>query len=167
MRAMWEVVKRFPNLPPFGPAWFGVLTETQHPLAALRLMWILHNVWQDRDERVEQRYREVEYGGMFSNPELWHRMDEARKKEKGEIPATEQDGIVMEGSGLKITQDVSPFWQQYRQAVDGTLDMGQPDADLLDALEAAKQNAPVARPRGIVDDTDGGIVDMTPGPRGR
>lgn len=156
---MWGLLRQFPTMEPFGPAWFGVLREVNHPLSELRMRWIFENQLLDRDEAIEQRYVEVEYGGMFSNFELWRKVQESKSGEKAAVASQEAAGQpIIPAGGFRIIQDVTPFWEMYNEAQGGALDLGETPQELLDELEEIRATSPPLRqPRDIVA-LDGGIV---------
>lgn len=69
-------------MPPFGKRWFRVMRELNygHPVAQLRLHWILLNTQEDRRLDAEHRRNDIEYGGFFANPEVYFKLKGVDKK---------------------------------------------------------------------------------------
>jgi hypothetical protein len=146
---MWELLKRFPTMPPFGSSWFGVLNEFGHPLADLRLSWILENHFLDQQESRKSKESDLEFAGFLANPSF---VSEYLKQRDGKAAPVAE---AVRSEGVKLVTDTSPFWDKMRRVEAGEVVLRPASQDERDALAKVRNGVPVGpvrRPRATLDD---------------
>lgn len=116
------MLKAFPNQPPFGPEWFGVMRDADHPLTVFRQNWMLLNIQEDERIEAETRQQEIEYGGFFANPDVYRAVDRHRKglpidEDEDDTPKEQNANAVQDP--FRIVVDTSPFTERLQKAAAG------------------------------------------------
>lgn len=162
MRLWWELLRRFPMLPPFGPAWFGVLSDQENPLAFLRLDWIATMLGMDRTEEDERRLNEMDYLASFWNLEGVRKAREIRLGEQAPVASGEVPEAPLT-TPIRIIEDTSEWKRRLEAAEAGTLELSV-DPDLIEQMQQSKEarRAQQERERGTL--VDEGPVDPSEWP---
>lgn len=129
----WELLKRFPNQPPFGESWFGAMRDTDHPLAVLRILWIKFNIELDEMQSRERRKDEIEYGGFFASPDVYFKYKGL--EEKSQTVA-----------GIKIVTDDSAYDRKIEDALAGKGAPSEVRSDIAERIARHKRDS------GLLDD---------------
>jgi hypothetical protein len=136
-------------MPPFGKRWFRVLRELDHdhPIALLRLHWMMLNMGEDHRLEMERRREEIEYGGFFANPEVYAHMKGHAKK-----------------SPFQVVQDTSEYDRKMDMAARGEVPVGRRRTDVAalvarKRIEAQAQQRPTRPVAALGPDDDDLIIE--------
>jgi hypothetical protein len=139
LRAWWGILKQFPNQPPFGELWFRYLKDTNSIIGQLRLMWIVLNQQKDKEQDYERRKSEIEYGGLFANPEVYFKVVKGDKED-----------MSSSGEAFKIVYDSSDFDRRLNLAMEGNPEIHEPRPDVAERIRAKREQIAEAKQNGIV-----------------
>ena len=98
-------------MPPFGEKWFAALRDVEDPIAILRLEWIFLSIAEDERRTAERRKDEIEYGGLFANPDVYAQVKDVERKGRRST------------AGFSIEIDTSAYDARFDRAVAGHADV--------------------------------------------
>lgn len=119
-------------MPPFGETWFRVLKEPEHPVAQIRMAWILENEALDAEEEAEDKQTWTEYAAWFGHPERVQALQRARERQ--DHPELKTARPMPSSAPFRIVEDYSPYWEMYNAA-----QAGQPLDTSPDEVAAVEQ----------------------------
>jgi hypothetical protein len=125
---MWELLKRFPTMPPFGEIWFAAFQEMDNPIAILRLEWIYLSLAEDRRIEHERRQDEIEYGGICAQPGAL-----------AAIKGWDKTGGRTTNDGFRIEVDTSAYDRRFDRATMGHADVKPRRTDVAETVRRKRE----------------------------
>lgn len=119
------MLEKFPTMPPFGPNWFGPIEDPGNPIGALRSLWIALNIHEDKRLAREERKQEIEYFGLFANPEIYFKI---KKLSNEDSPEGDVSGP------MKIVHDYTDYNRRLNLAMTGVREIHDPRPDVAERV---------------------------------